>query len=507
MKNTRWVRLICILLVALMTVCLFAACNDPEEQGNQQNNNNNNNQTNQGNTQNPDDLDYLLTVTPDNFYDQTITILCREDKAYETDVDEDASSLMEKAVYDRNARVEEYLNVEIVGHPVPGSWPLRSQFIEILANAVATTDNSFQLAATHSNYMAGLTVNDQFWNIKTVEDKIDLNASWWSESWVENATIGGKLFFVTGDASLTMWEGLYAVFFNRQMANDRYDEIGNLYQLVRDEEWTLETLAMLSDIYIDDGNDVRDAADTYGLIINRHSMRTFITSCDLPLAERNEQGGFDLIFMDEDHAEKVTNVYAALYNLIYNNEGTWDSKLQDGDYTEMLQMFTAEDGALFMTGTLENANQIRQAKMEFGILPFPKYDIDQDTYLAHSYDGLSAFGIPACALDPAMSAKVLDALGAESKYSVVPAYHEVVLDGRIAQDADSKEMLGIIRQNLYFDFGFIYSDALKGSSQAGPFAFFGDELRAGRESLASGWASAYETYTTRLAELMAKFKQ
>ena len=209
--------------------------------------------------------------------------------------------------------------------------------------------------------------------------------------------------------------------------------------------------------------------------------------------------------MDEDHAEKVTTVYAALYDLIYKNDGTWDSKLQDGDYTEMLQMFTAEDGALFMTGTLENANQLRQAKMEFGILPFPKYDIDQETYLAHSYDGLSAFGIPACALDPAIGAKVLDAMGAESKFSVVPAYHEVVLDGRIAQDADSKEMLIIIRKNLYFDFGFIYSDAIKGGSAAGPFAFFGDELRAGRESISSGWASAYEIYTTKLGELLDKF--
>jgi len=197
-----------------------------------------------------------------------------------------------------------------------------------------------------------------------------------------------------------------------------------------------------------------------------------------------------------------------LYSLIYENEGTWDSKIyRDEDYTEMIQMFTSENGALFMTGTLQNANQLRQAKMEFGILPFPKYDIDQETYLAHSYDGLSSFAIPACALEPAISAKVLDAMGAESKYSVIPAYYEVVLQGRIAQDADSKEMLNIIRQNLYFDFGFIYSNALKGSSQAGPFAFFGDELRAGRESLSSGWASAYETYEVKLGELIAKFNQ
>lgn len=507
MKNARWTRLVCFLLMALMALSLMVACNEdtpnPPEQGNQGNQGN----TGEGNGTGSGLTDYLTTVPKVDLGGDDVVILCREDKSYEIDPGEDASSLMEKAVYERNSRVEEYLNVDIISHPVPGSWPLRAQFIEILANAVSTTDNSFQLAATHGNYMAGLTLNDQFWDIMTVEDKINLEAEWWSDSWVENATINNKLFFVTGDVSLTMWEGLYAVFFNRQMAIDRHDEIGDLYQLVRDEQWTLETLAMLSDIYIDDGNDERDPGDTYGLILNRHSMRTFVTSCDLPIAKRNDQGGFDIVFMDEDHAEKVTTVYAALYDLIYNNEGTWDSKLTDGDYTEMLQMFTAEDGALFMTGTLENANQLRQAKMEFGILPFPKFDVDQKTYLAHSYDGLSAFGIPACAVDPALGAKVLDAMGAESKFSVIPAYHDVVLDGRIAQDADSKEMLNIIRQNLYFDFGFIYSDALKGGSYAGPFALFGDQLRAGRESLSSDWASAYEIYNVKLGELLSKFSQ
>ena len=504
MKKVHWTRLVCLLLVALMTVCLFAACN--EDTPDTDKNNNQENQPNQGN--NEFNLpDYLLTITPDNF-NRDIVILCREDKSYEIDTGEDASSLMEKAVFNRNARVEEYLDVDIISFPTAGSWPEQANFIQVLSNAVSTTDNSFQLAATHSSYNANLTINDQYWDIMQFEDQINLDAEWWSASWVENATINNKLFFVTGDVSLTMWEELYAIFFNRQMALDRYDEIGDLYQLVRDEEWTLEMLATLSDIYVDDGNDERDAADTYGLIMNRHSMRTFVTSCDLPIAERNADGGFDLVFMDEDHAEKVTTVYAMLYSLIYENEGTWDSKIyRDEDYTEMIQMFTAENGALFMTGTLQNANQLRQAKMEFGILPFPKYDIDQETYLAHSYDGLSSFAIPACALEPAISAKVLDAMGAESKYSVIPAYYEVVLQGRIAQDADSKEMLNIIRQNLYFDFGFIYSNALKGSSQAGPFAFFGDELRAGRESLSSGWASAYETYEVKLGELIAKFNQ
>lgn len=458
----------------------------------------------------PDDIDYLLQVPQEDFGKESIVILCREDKKYEIDIEasEQSGALVEKAVYDRNARVEEYLNVDIASFPVNGSWQLRPEFIAVLANAVASTDNSFQIVATHSSYNAGLTLSDQYYNLLPLSDSINLSAPWWSESWVENATVYGKLFYVTGDVSLTMWEELYAVFFNRDMVEDRQGEIGDLYQMVRDHEWTLENLAILSELYEDtNGDDEKNIGDTFGLVLNRHAMRVFVTSCDLPIATRNEDGGFDLVFMDEDHAEKVETVYNLLYDLVYNNEGTFDSLLTDGDYTEMLEIFTS-NGALFMTGTLNNSSALRNADMQFGILPFPKYDVDQVNYLSHSYDGLSSFSVPACATNPKMCAKVLDALGAESKYSVIPAYYEVVLQGRVAQDADSKEMLDIIRENLYFDFGFLYSDALKGpGTSAGPFAFFGDKLREGRESLSASWESVYGVYLAKLEEVMGKFAE
>ena len=498
MKTNLLLRVLCCLLVATMMCIGIVACREDSNEDKKPPVTNN-----PGGSTEDTGTDYLLQVEQEDFGEYTINILCRLDKSYEIDVSEDASSLVDKAVYNRNARVEEYLNVDIVGVPVNGSWQMRTEFVETLSRSVAAHDNQFQLAATHSSYNAGLTLNNQYHNLRA-QDTIQLDAPWWSASWVENATVYDKLYFITGDVSLTMWEELYAVFFNRQMALDL--QLGDLYQMVRDGNWTLEQFAILADYYVDDGNDTIDVGDTYGLLINRHCMRTFVTSCGLPIAERNDEGTFDIIFMDDDHNGKVTTVYQQLYDLIYKQDGTFDSKLTDGDYSEMQTIFTA-GGALFMTGTLQNATALRSAYMEFGILPFPMYDEDQEVYLSHSYDGLSSFAIPASAHFPDMSAKVLDAMGAESKRSVIPAYYEVVLQGRVAQDADSKEMLGIIRENLYFDFGFIYSDTLKGGSYAGPFAFFGDELRGGKASLSSGWAGAGDVYRLQLIDVLQKFRE
>ena len=119
MKTNLLLRVLCGLLVVTMLCVGVIACKD--------NNGNSNNDNKPPVTNNPDEgtedtgTDYLLQVERDDFGNDVINVLCRMDKSYEIDVSEDASALVEKAVFNRNARVEEYLNVDIVGVPVNGS--------------------------------------------------------------------------------------------------------------------------------------------------------------------------------------------------------------------------------------------------------------------------------------------------------------------------------------------------------------------------------------------------
>ena len=510
MKANMLTRILCCLLVALMMVCTFAACasdttskDDPNQPSD----------PSTPSTDGPNDpskpstgTDYIQQVPVENFEEAYITILCREDKESEMYTEEDSASLVDQAVYARNERVEELYNVIIETYPVAGTWEEQTTYAQMLSQSVAVGDDAYQIAATHTAYNASLSMQGQYYNLRSM-DSIDLSAPWWSQSFNDNCTVNDKLFITTGDLALTMWEGLYAVFFNREMAADY--AVGDLYQMVRDGEWTIETLTEITGgLYTDNGDQTIGPEDTYGLLINRHSMRVFITTCELPLCERNAEGEYELVHMDADHIKKVVDVYDALFELIYENDGTYDSLLQDGNYTEMQDMFTG-GRSLFMMGTLENAPVLRSSDMVFGILPFPKYDEEQENYYAHTYDGLSSFGIPASAKDPEMCARILDAMAAENKTSVIPAYNEIVLDSRVARDEDSKEMLGIIRNNLYFDFGFVYSDPMKGESTAaksGPFARFGDELRLRTPSYTSAFAQLEEIFKTNLITIMETFE-
>lgn len=514
MKTNLLTRILCCLLVAVMTVFTLVACagdttpDDPDQPKDPSSPSTDPEDPSKPDTPTTPEqrVDYITQLPVENYEEAYITILCREDKEYEMFTEEDSASLVDQAVYARNERVEELYNVIIETYPVAGAWEEQATFAQMLAQSVSVGDDAYQIAATHTAYNASLSLQEQYYDLRSL-DSIDLSAPWWSQSFNENCTVHGKQFITTGDLALTMWEGLYAIFFNREMAEDY--GVGDLYQMVRDDEWTIEALTEITGgLYTDDGNQTPGPEDKYGLLINRHAMRAFITTCHLPICERNSEGDYELVHMDEEHIDKVVTVYDALYELIYENDGTYDSLLQDGIYTEMQEMFTG-GRALFMMGTLENAPVLRTSDMLFGILPFPKYDEEQEDYYAHSYDGLSSFGIPASARQPEMCARILDALSAENKTSVIPAYNEIVLDSRVARDEDSKAMLGIIRDNLYFDFGFVYSHPMKGDSAAssGPFAIFGDELRKQTASYTSPFDSVEGIFITNLQSIMDTFAE
>ena len=491
-------RIFCLMLALLMCLGAMIACADNTEQDEQKTPNQDQTQQNPGVEQDPDDpdqVDYLLTLPQYNFNNEEFVILCRADKEYEMDVAENGTGdLVNDAVFARNARVEEQYNVQICSAPVTGTWQQRSTFMSHVTNAVASGSQDYHLIAGYMAYISELALDGNFYNLHTVET-LDLSNEWWSQSFNENLTVYDKLYFADGDLSLTMWESLYAMYFNKQIAADH--GIENLYEIVTDGNWTLERLREITEtLYVDNGNDTVDMDDSYGMVINCHSARALVTTCDIPVTARNDDGGLDLVF----YSEKTTDFFLQIYEFIHENEGVYMMSLtDDADYTDILAMFT-DNQALFISGTLDQSAKLRRMETEFGIIPFPKYDEFQDDYLAHSYDGHSIFCIPASLVNTDMSGAMMDAMAAESKQSVVPEYYEVVLKGRTSRDEESAEMLDIIRNNLYFDFGFVYNNNLnKVWSQ------IGDMMERGQKIVASTFASQAPQYEKLLEGMMESF--
>ena len=91
---------------------------------------------------------------------------------------------------------------------------------------------------------------------------------------------------------------------------------------------------------------------------------------------------------------------------------------------------------------------------DFGILPYPKYNEQQDKYYSRM-EGCELFFAPISADQTALdrSSVILEAMASESAKSVIPVYYDLALKTKFARDAESEEILDILFANRVFDLG------------------------------------------------------
>ena len=110
--------------------------------------------------------------------------------------------------------------------------------------------------------------------------------------------------------------------------------------------------------------------------------------------------------------------------------------------------------AFFYPSALGGAHSLRDMSDDFGILPYPKYDENQENYYILTSGGTVAT-IPVTLPEDRHEnvGILLDALCRDSQQNLLPTYKEIVLKTKYARDEDSAEMLDIIFGSLTYDLG------------------------------------------------------
>ena len=107
---------------------------------------------------------------------------------------------------------------------------------------------------------------------------------------------------------------------------------------------------------------------------------------------------------------------------------------------------------------LSELEDFRAAESEYGVIPFPKLDEQQERYQTYVDACGFIFGVPINHKNTPMVGLVLEAMSAESHETVIPAYYEVVLRQKQTRDEESFRMLDIIMAGRVWDFGYIYPE-------------------------------------------------
>ena len=113
-----------------------------------------------------------------------------------------------------------------------------------------------------------------------------------------------------------------------------------------------------------------------------------------------------------------------------------------------------DDRALFFCEYIDTFEKMRQSEINFGILPFPKYDENQENYISASHDyGTNFLTVPIMNMDTENTGNILNIFSVMGQELITPVYYDNVLYSKTVRDVESRDMLDIIYDTKYYDLG------------------------------------------------------
>lgn len=338
------------------------------------------------------------------------------------------------AIYSRNLQVQERFGINITEQNI--STPT-------LRNLLNAGESEFDLALVDLDNVASLIPLST--DLNSV-DSINMEMPWWDQNARNDLSIGGRLYYTYSDAIIYGLDNTRAVYFNKNIHEQL--SLDDLYEMVRDGKWTMETMNRMSlQALADDGDGVWTNRDTYGFTVRA------VTLCEALMVAAGiipMQVGSDGMpnFYCFDKKDQFVDIFLDLQEIFYNDSVYYDNDTNSSDYF-------ANGQSLFYMGVLkQGAAKFRAGEVPYGILPVPKYNEAQENYACISPNG-HAMVIPFTNPDPERTGVILEALSYYSSayYSdtaLMPSYFSITLQGKTAQDEGSYQSLQIIHDNSIY---------------------------------------------------------
>ena len=373
-------------------------------------------------------------------------------------------SLVNDAVYNARRSVEERLKIKLNVERYEFVWANLSEYNSLIKSLIMSGDTTYDAFVGYT--LVPLIIEGGCFSDLAENKYLDLEKPWWNQD-CRNLMPGNSVWFVTGDATMSLIKHSLCVYFNQNLL-DTYGVTDSMYDLVRSGKWTLDTLeSMIKDTYSDlNGNVEADAEDRYGMTFgDENKFRMVSAAMDVDMYTKTKDG-YELTFISErtaDVFERLQSFVTANENVRaagYNSDQNTDSFMSfGGNYVS--KIFTSGNSLFTASLVGDAAVVLDNSKFTVGMIPFPKYDESQDNYytaaqrFAHIYIPSTVTGD-----QNDRAGAVLEAWASECYRSVMPTYFETSLKTRYSNDNDMAEMFDLLRMNTKVEFGTVFYSQL-----------------------------------------------
>ena len=471
MKKVKFHRILSLLLVAVFIAGMLLACGD-KTSNNTGDKDSENKSDSLGAEQNEEEIEKdvkLLPELPDVTFDgYTFTFLSHEEPATGWDwataqprefvaemqdgKEVENSEPINDAVYRRNSVIKEKYGIEF-------NMITNSGEVGLLKKSVQAGDDNYDAVLIFNNNVPGAVTSNLLLEVSNLP-YIDLSKPWWDKG-VNSMSVANKQFLLAGDLLILDNEATNAIIFNKDLMQSLGKELP--YGLAAEGKWTFDAMIELckdaeSDLNGDGKLDYRD--DRFSFVTFNDTLQAFLVAGGGTFAAKDAD---DIPYMSFAEPRNLSVLDKAM-DLLYKNTnpGVLNVQKDAGGGAETWRILYYDgfmaNRALFMWIRMRVVEVFRGMDANFGILPMPKYEESQPNYcsLVNPYTGV-LLAVPKSAQNPERTSVILEALSAESKYTLQPAYYDIVLQRKFTRDEESSDMLDIIFSTQVYDIGGVYS--------------------------------------------------
>ena len=456
MKKTSMARLLALLLVVLMSVSMLVACGDKGKD------------KDKGGADGVPEFEHNdedPKIAAEDYDEYEFTFICQPygdgSNSYSVNYmvsEEESSNVLLSAVYRRNELLSEKYNITFKQQQT-------NDLVTEVRKQVQGGATEFDMIIGSCSRLATLARENLLLDLNSV-DRFDMTKSYWDSNAAEQLLIGDKLYFTNCD--MNVQEVAFVVYFNKQMIEDY--ELTSPYEYMENDTWTLDNWKnlVMSVSKPDQNGDYSETA-TYGTLFERHNSRMFLYGSGVRATTNNAEGVPEITLMKDD---KAVNVYEKCKE-VFTSKSSWsiedmDPKDTHGyqDKYDYARSLFCQDLYLFHYEGTNIIHQFADMESEFGIVPFPKYDTNQEEYYSMYPYNCAMVAIPNAVDDIDRTANIVEDLNYYSSVILKPAWYDTLLSRRYARDDESEKSLDIILNarvydvGMYYDFGKIRTEIL-----------------------------------------------
>ena len=437
----------------------------------------------------------VIPVDDLDFEGDTITVLHRDSVSFQREwykkIPEDN---LDEVISMRNEMVSESLNMKVRYEAISGSnyADCLNGFTAAIKEDVDYDFHKYDVVANHAYASASAFIRDYISNLadKDVFPYFELSLPCWNQSLVNDSLINDQLYYITGDLNLSTFDKTMVVFLNKKMYNEKKsaDDPNDLQSLALEGYDAKNKIGKAGGFTYDDL--YRWATvweDNNGTSGNQHDDFHAISAPygSMPIDALPFAWELDYIRYNQDGTHKYNIVgNTKIQEAVVKAQKLFNSALNDGvsnannggecslgDCSEPIAHFAA-DKSIFAFGLLYGSEAdnaaIREMSSEYGLLPMPKYNADQERYVTTADSDYTLITV-INHVNSSVPTKV-EMVSAYLQYSAEESYTNIrsyYIDSVIApkgKESSSTEMsvaiFNIIADNIELPFAYVYAPQL-----------------------------------------------